>query len=110
MPRRLVLHFDINKTLVMKDQAKGEVSVTSFLLKVIAKGAWGRMMMKKVAKDREELTWVLAYDQLSYKQKPSLELLEGGEDLGPLISYWDHLHEKYPLNSAREIPDASKRA
>lgn len=67
---------------------------------MIAKGAWGRMMMKKVAKDREELTWTLAYDQLSYKQQPSLEVQDGEEDLGPLLSYWDHLHDKYPLKSA----------
>lgn len=34
--RRLILHFDINKTIVMKDAAKGEVSVTMTICKVLA--------------------------------------------------------------------------
>ena len=72
MPSRLVLHFDVNKTLVMKDAAKGENSVTLVLLKAIAQGAWGRMGPKKVSKNEEIITWLAASDQLSYKQKPPL--------------------------------------
>ena len=68
--RRLVLHFDINKTIVMKDSLDELPSVTltvslitnlSFLYikvcTIIAKIAWGKVVTKKVAADREEQIW-----------------------------------------------------
>ena len=41
--RRLVLHFDINNTILMKDPAKGIHSVQYNICRVIAKSSWGRL-------------------------------------------------------------------
>jgi len=56
--RRIVLHFDINKTVVMKDSRLPECStVTSTLAILLASEAWGRLQQKG-----EETVWQLAVD------------------------------------------------
>jgi len=42
--RRLVLHFDINSTILMKDKAKDITAVTHMVLRIIGKSAWGRLV------------------------------------------------------------------
>jgi hypothetical protein len=91
----------------MKDPQKGEVSVTMALCKILAQSAWGRMMMKKISKDKEELQWTLCHDQLSYKIRP--ENKEGEEDLPLLCSYWQHLQEVFPSVSENEVEDPVER-
>jgi len=85
--RRLVLHFDLNKTIIMKDPSMNLHNSTltvRFLKLIIAQAAnilaglvWGKMASKKPG---EELQWTFVTDLLS-ETKPQIE---GADDL---ISY-----------------------
>ncbi len=79
--RRLVLHFDINKTIVMKDAANNlnnsTLTVRNYGINLkactmFAGLCWGRMFAKKPT-DKED--WTYVYDQLT-ETKPVVEGIE----------------------------------
>ena len=57
-PRRLVLHFNINKTIVMKSSARRE-GIEFTLCRILAKHAWGRAIEKD-----DSYIWRLGHDSL----------------------------------------------
>jgi hypothetical protein len=59
--RRLVLHFDLNNTILMNDASKGLNTVDN-IARIIAKSAWGRDI---VTEDGQH-NWELAHDQLIF--------------------------------------------
>lgn len=42
--RRIVLHFDINNTILMKDTAKSLSSVQANVMRIVTKSAWGKIL------------------------------------------------------------------
>ena len=59
--RRIVLHFDLNNTIIMKDPAKG-LSVQMNTARIVCKSAWGRIATRPGNDDQEEKYWQLAHD------------------------------------------------
>ncbi len=60
--RRLVLHFDLNNTILMQDRSKGLNTVDN-IARIICKSAWGRMSLNKADKT---YTWELCHDALTF--------------------------------------------
>ena len=56
--RKLILHFDINHTILMTDAIQGMNDVNFEFQTIIAKSAWGKVDKNK--------NWHLAYDELSW--------------------------------------------
>eukprot|EP00347_Sterkiella_histriomuscorum_P008273 403345711 len=90
----------------MKDSSKGLQSVTMTICNILSNIVWGRMISKKIAADKEELQWTLAYDQLTEKKPDHLVTEEQPEEI---ISYKDYLDRYFPLKSKTEIPDPLER-
>jgi hypothetical protein len=66
--RRLVLHFDINSTILMRDKAKNITAVTHMVTRIIAKSAWGRLIPAAESDENQVPHWQLAFDQLSWSK------------------------------------------
>jgi len=59
--KRLVLHFDVNKTIIMKDSCKEKYSTSGLTMcYMIAEAAWGKMVDKKG--EAGVKVWQLAHD------------------------------------------------
>lgn len=59
--KRLVLHFDINKTIIMKDSCDEKYhSIGLTMCYMIAEAAWGKIVDKKGEPGVK--VWQLAYD------------------------------------------------
>jgi len=71
--RRLVLHFDINNTILMNDRSKGLNTVDN-IARIVCKSAWGRLTCSKV-KNEKNYSWDLAHDQLTFSKPESPNLL-----------------------------------
>lgn len=63
--KRLILYFDINKTILMKDSARYGSNVDAVLILLISTEAWGHY-------DEDSGSWKLATRNL-YEKKPSVE-------------------------------------
>jgi len=59
--RRLVLHFDLNNTILMMDSAKG-LGVVKNVQRVVTKSAWGVV----ISNESGENVWQLVHDQLTF--------------------------------------------
>lgn len=97
--RRLVLHFDINNTILMKDAALGVKSVQENIQHVIAKSAWGRLTPAPETAQTDVPNWHLAYDQLSWRKPEYVQVKdkETGELVSvEVISYMSYLDQYYP--------------
>jgi len=101
--RRLVLHFDINNTILMKDTSKNLKSVQINVARIIAKSSWGRVTPSAESDHNQGGNWALLHDQLAWT-KPDISLLkekdretESGDPV-ELVSYMDYLNEAYPLD------------
>ena len=55
--RRIVLHFDINNTILMKDTAKGLSSVQFNVARIITKSAWGKVNPPVESDEKGLPTW-----------------------------------------------------
>jgi hypothetical protein len=55
--RRLILHFDINSTILMRDAAKGIKAVTNMVIRIIAKSAWGRLIPAAESDENQVPHW-----------------------------------------------------
>jgi hypothetical protein len=91
-PRRLVLHFDINKTIVMKDTTNNVNNSTLTTCNILANLVWGRMVTKKVGQV-EEAQWQYVSDQLT-EVRPALE------DQSEVLSFREYLDRFFPQKSA----------
>jgi hypothetical protein len=90
--KKLVLHIDVNQTIVMCDSAQNQpLEVT--LNKIIANEAWGAVVEKEGA-----LVWRPAHDHLTIHQ-PAPEL----------ITYDDFIKSQLPLKTPEEEPDVEIR-
>eukprot|EP00743_Colponemidia_sp_Colp-15_P001690 GILK01001846.1.p1 GENE.GILK01001846.1~~GILK01001846.1.p1 ORF type:complete len:528 (-),score=117.44 GILK01001846.1:206-1747(-) len=87
---RLVLHFDINKTLLMQDPA-GNKTLDGMIDSIIASQAWGKV---------EDGEWMIQSDQLS-TAAPDPEV--------PLITYSTYVDQKLPLITEEEEADPELR-
>ena len=67
--RRLVLHFDINNSILMNDKSKGLNTVDN-VARIVAKSAWGRCTTLE-----DSQTWELAHDQLIFCEPEQPNLL-----------------------------------
>ena len=88
-PNKLLLFFDINKTVLISDTAKG-LSLRDCIKELISQYAWG------VVNNNDQ--WELKHSELVFEQ-PN----EG------LISYYTYLEKKYKLLSIQDEPDEQKR-
>jgi hypothetical protein len=63
--RRLILHFDLNKTIIMRDEASTINSEEAIVSDIISGMAWGRVEQRE---KEGEIThvWIRASDKLSY--------------------------------------------
>ena len=87
---KLILNFDINKTIVYGDAVKGQ-SFESTIKALIAECSWGEI-------DKEKDEWVIK-NNILYFEKPK----EG------LVSYQDYLGKKYKKKSETELPNKDER-
>lgn len=55
--RRLVLHFDVNNTILMKDTAKGLTSIQFNVARIIAKSAWGKLSPPSESDEKQVPNW-----------------------------------------------------
>lgn len=60
--RRLVLHFDINNTILMKDSVKGLSSIQLNVARIIAKSSWGKVSPPVESDEKGLPTWSLVHD------------------------------------------------
>lgn len=67
--RRLVLHFDVNNTVVMNDRAMRRNTLDT-VARIVSQGAWGRKFQLN-----EEWKWELCHDQLSQERPEHFNLL-----------------------------------
>lgn len=81
-PPLLVLHVDVNKTIVIADPVAGK-NVSDMLNSILAENAWGRVLT-----EGEEKKWVLAEECLT----PTLSPPAKG-----LVNYHDYIEELYPF-------------
>jgi len=65
---RLVLHFDINNTILMKDPAKGLNSVQMNVARIVCKCAWGKVTPPNESDASELPVWTFVHDQLSWSR------------------------------------------
>ena len=101
--RRLVLHFDINNTLLMNDKAKG-LNTYNNVHRIVAKSAWGRVCTQ----EDKSLTWELAHDQLIFCEPEHPNLLHNLSDFDGktrIMAYMDYVNETCP-----KLTDASDEA
>ena len=87
---KLILHFDINKTLMLGDKIQNQ-SLESSLLALICELPLGKI-------DEKNNEWIRTENNLNYNNPK--------EDL---ISYADFLKKKYPKKNEKEIPDVKSR-
>lgn len=64
--RRLVLHFDINNTILIRDNAKKMGSVNFTVARIVCQSSWGRLTPAAESDQSSIPNWHLAYDQLSW--------------------------------------------
>lgn len=103
--RRLVLHMDINNTILMSDRAKG-LGTDQNLARIVCKSAWGRLHSTLNSETKEKThTWELAHDQLTFSEPASANLLanlppldEGQES--KLATYQDWMDAQFPKLAA----------
>ena len=86
---KLIINFDINKTLILCDSSKNQ-SFESSLLALISFNSWGKI--------NEKNEFVLTEDELSFKCPK-----EG------LIKYYDFIKIKLPKKNKKEIPNTEER-
>ena len=96
--RRLVLHFDLNNTILMQDMSKGLNTIEN-VARIVCKSAWGRLISNKV-KNEKTYTWELAHDQLTISKPESLNLLANlpstdAKDV-QIATYMDYIDAAYP--------------
>ncbi|CAG9326290.1 unnamed protein product [Blepharisma stoltei] len=90
--RRLILHMDMNNTVIMKDEANG-YSLDFTLSKILASECWGNIVEKEGAK-----IWKLNFNQLSFlRPDPAL------------VSYDEFADMQYPQKTPEEEPDPARR-
>lgn len=63
---KLILHFDINKTILMCDSASGRASEEVLLADIVAGMCWGRVQLTE-SKGGKEKVWRCVSDVLSLK-------------------------------------------
>ena len=94
--RRLILHFDVNNTIVLKDSAMN-LTVEDNVCKLVAQTAWG-VMTTNQDEDAEPYVWTATHNQLSYDE-PAVPSnppdLEEGESYR-FVTYWDFMKKAYP--------------
>jgi hypothetical protein len=74
----------VNKTIIMKDQARGDNSVIMTICKLLARSAWGKKVVQtNPDTEKEETVWQVVAEDLLYDECP-VEPKEGEE---PLINY-----------------------
>lgn len=87
--RRLVLHFDLDKTLIMRGELSEKGVEEALVRKMVNTMAWGRVEQRQ--KDKKDKTlinvWVCGYDGLS---------LECPDE--SLINYKYHIHLSVELS------------
>lgn len=96
--RRLVLHFDLNNTILMQDMSKGLNTIEN-VARIVCKSAWGRLISNKL-KNEKTYTWELAHDQLTFSKPDSLNLLANlpstdAKDV-QIATYMDYIDAAYP--------------
>lgn len=102
--KKLILHFDINKTIIMKDTAKGQTSTILTICKILALSAWGRKVQKQDAEGKEETVWQVDLEELHYESYPGEE-----ESKDPLTNYYEFLKETHLPKTEEEVPDEEER-
>jgi len=92
--RRLVLHFDLNNTVLMNDMSKGLNTVDN-IARIIAKSAWGR----DIITENGERNWELAHDQLIFCEPEQPNLLANLPESSAeckICCYMDFIESHYP--------------
>jgi hypothetical protein len=99
--RRLVLHMDINNTILMSDRAKG-LGTDQNLARIVCKSAWGRLHETVDSETKVKThTWELAHDQLTFSEPEScnmlasLPALEEGQE-SKIATYQDWMDAQFP--------------
>mmetsp|Transcript_2835 Transcript_2835/g.3485 ORF Transcript_2835/g.3485 Transcript_2835/m.3485 type:complete len:414 (-) Transcript_2835:15-1256(-) len=103
--KRLIYHFDINKTILMKDTAKFDGSIEKVLLYLISSESWGLF-------DDAEGTWTLVSSKCN-SEKPAPEdcdlMTVESTDMAKLITHKKWLLKKYPFIWSDQIQDYELR-
>ena len=103
--RRLVLHFDLNGTLLMHDNAMGLKS-TEYAANVIARAAWGRISCTLNDQGEKQYRWDLAHDQLTMTKPDCPNLLA---NLPPVESVEENSFDTYYRFVGQTLPVLSER-
>jgi hypothetical protein len=97
--RRLVLHFDINNTILMRDSTKG-LDTSSNVSRIVAKSVWGRHTQSDAGH-----SWELCHDQLTFVEPESPNLLANLAEANgntSICSYMDYVDAHFPKLSGSE--------
>ena len=86
----LILNFDINKTIILKDKSKN-LDIESGVKSCMVDYAWGIF-------DESLKKWTLTENYLSHK-KPKPDL----------VNYYYYMKKMYPMKTEEEIPDREER-
>lgn len=107
--RRLVLHFDINNTVLMSNKDKN-MSTADNVARIVCKSAWGRLTVP--AKDQQYI-WELVHDQLSYCKPETPNLLANlaaTDAETKIVSYREYIDTAFqPLVGAESETDKAER-
>ena len=100
-----MLHFDLNGTLLMHDNAMG-LKTTEYAANVIARAAWGRISCTANDQGEKQYRWDLAHDQLTMTKPDCPNLLA---NLPPVESVEENSFDTYYRFVGRTLPALSER-
>lgn len=105
--RRLVLHFDINKTLIMFDTVSGK-SLENVVNALLADYVWGYLVQKDGMEGEH-----IAYDWVRVSRQPSVEppvlTADSADEDKELVTYRQYVEELlYPLESMPDIDNPTE--
>ena len=109
--RRLVLHFDLNNTILMSDPSKGLNTVDN-VARIVTKSAWGRLSSRK--EDNEKVwMWELAHDQLIFAEPEHPNLLANLPELtdaleSNIATYMDYIDKVCPALKGDNVSQEEK--
>ncbi|EAS03685.2 Dpy-30 motif protein (macronuclear) [Tetrahymena thermophila SB210] len=92
--KKLILHFDVNKTIILQDQAKG-YSKEDHLHLILSRQAWGKLEQKD---EKSPIMWKLYHNHFT-SQQPEKDM----------IDYHSYVKSLYPLKTEQEEPDNESR-
>ncbi|KAG2385469.1 hypothetical protein C9374_003284 [Naegleria lovaniensis] len=85
---RLILHFDVNKTIIISDEAAGK-TMDDIINQIVMSSIWGYVSETNDSKDFVVLQWKLYSSAKALLENSSLEIPSGKK----IINYYDYIEK-----------------